>query len=67
MAKGEKDNLMTVVYGRVHALFPLYMDCHPINAGEALKDAGFGVIDTIKASTFGLPVEIVAAVFLRQA
>jgi demethylmenaquinone methyltransferase/2-methoxy-6-polyprenyl-1,4-benzoquinol methylase len=61
MAKGEKDNLMTMLYGRAHALFPHYVDCRPIDAGGALKRAGFKDIDTIKASTFGLPIDIVTA------
>jgi ubiquinone/menaquinone biosynthesis C-methylase UbiE len=61
MAKEEKENLMSALYGRAHALFPHYVDCRPINAGEALKSAGFKGIETIKDSTFGLPVEIVTA------
>jgi ubiquinone/menaquinone biosynthesis C-methylase UbiE len=62
MAKSEKENFMSKLYGAAHALYPDYVDCRPIDAGGALEGAGFEVIDTKKASTFGLPVNVVTAI-----
>jgi ubiquinone/menaquinone biosynthesis C-methylase UbiE len=62
MANSEKENFMSKLYGAAHALYPDYVDCRPIDAGGALEGAGFEVIDTIKASTFWLPVDVVTAV-----
>jgi ubiquinone/menaquinone biosynthesis C-methylase UbiE len=61
MAKKDENNLMTTLYEWVHEKIPRTVDCRPIHAQEALKEAGFEIVDVTGMSMFGLPVEIILA------
>lgn len=62
MSKKGKGGLTMRLYEWVHTTFPSYVDCRPIFAQKALKDAGFEVVDATETSMWGLlPLEIVVA------
>ena len=47
------------MYAWAHTLFPNYVDCRPIFASQAIKEAGFTVIADGRGAMWGLPVRIV--------
>jgi len=61
MSREGKPGLMLRLYEWAHDRFPRYVDCRPIYAQAAVRQAGFRLVDTIVTSTWGLPVEIVLA------
>ena len=61
MAKKDKSGLMVRLYEWAHDKFEKYADCRPIYACEALRDAGFQIMDVTEESMFGLPVDIILA------
>jgi ubiquinone/menaquinone biosynthesis C-methylase UbiE len=56
-----RPNLAVRVYAWAHERFPAAVDCRPIPAGEAVKEAGFSQTNITGGSIFGLPVELVIA------
>ncbi|TES92230.1 MAG: methyltransferase domain-containing protein [Anaerolineales bacterium] len=61
MSKRGKDNLMVKLYMWAHDKYTRFVDCRPIYVREALKDAGFRIVDVTEESMFMLPVDIVLA------
>ncbi len=61
MSKRGKDNLMVKLYMWAHDRYTRFVDCRPIYVREALKDAGFRIVDVTEESMFMLPVDIVLA------
>ena len=61
MSKKGNHGLMLRLYEWVHEKLPQYIDCRPIFAQKALKEAGLQVINSELQSMWGLPVEIVTA------
>ena len=61
MSRTGKHGLMLRFYEWAHDRFPRYVDCRPIYAQAAVREAGFGPVDTTLSSTWGLPVEILLA------
>jgi demethylmenaquinone methyltransferase/2-methoxy-6-polyprenyl-1,4-benzoquinol methylase len=61
MARKEKLDLAVRIYEWFHEKMPSAVDCRPIFAQVALKEAGFEVRDVTELSMWGLPVEIILA------
>ncbi len=61
MSKEGKSNSPVRLYEWAHAKFPNYVDCRPIHVRKALEDAEFQILDAIRMSYWGIPVEIVVA------
>jgi ubiquinone/menaquinone biosynthesis C-methylase UbiE len=57
MALAPDPNGMSQLYSAMHAAFPVWVDCRPIDARRAVEDAGFTVIDASRESMFSLPVD----------
>jgi ubiquinone/menaquinone biosynthesis C-methylase UbiE len=49
------------LYGWGHRKFPKFLDCRPIFVQQALAQTGYQIIEAIRVSIWGLPVEIVLA------
>lgn len=49
------------LYERIHDRFPTYVDCRPIYAWEALREAGYRPVDRRYGRLWGLPVDVVLA------
>jgi ubiquinone/menaquinone biosynthesis C-methylase UbiE len=49
------------IYEWFHARLPALVDCRPILAQDALREAGFIIVDEAPFSMWGLPVEIILA------
>ncbi|MGD9404458.1 MAG: methyltransferase domain-containing protein [Anaerolineae bacterium] len=61
MSKKGNHGLMLRLYEWAHEKLTQYIDCRPIFAQKALKEAGLQVVDSELQSMWGLPVEIVTA------
>jgi len=61
MSRKGKIGLMVNVYEWLHRKFPRSVDCRPIYVEDAVRDAGFTIMDTTAATMWGLPAEIVLA------
>ncbi|MCJ7813342.1 methyltransferase domain-containing protein [bacterium] len=61
LAKREKPIITIKVYEWIHQRFSKYIDCRPIFVQRVLEESGLQIIDKIKLSMWGLPVEIVLA------
>jgi demethylmenaquinone methyltransferase/2-methoxy-6-polyprenyl-1,4-benzoquinol methylase len=61
MAEGSRAGLVARLYAWAHRTFPACIDCRPIRVRETLTWAGLQVVEWVKTSTWGLPVEIVLA------
>ncbi len=61
MEKKANRNAMVKLYEWAHRTFPKVVDCRPIHADRALKEAGFRVTRQIEMRMWGLPVSIVLA------
>jgi demethylmenaquinone methyltransferase/2-methoxy-6-polyprenyl-1,4-benzoquinol methylase len=61
MSKEGGQSAAVRLYEYVHKRWPS-IDCRPIYAEQALKDAGYGVTSRERLKMFGLPVEIVVGV-----
>jgi demethylmenaquinone methyltransferase/2-methoxy-6-polyprenyl-1,4-benzoquinol methylase len=61
MAKSENPALAERIYEWFHARMPAAVDCRPIFAQAALRQAGFEVRRAQALRMWGLPVEIVLA------
>lgn len=59
MSKRGGNQFMMKLYLWSHRMFPRFVDCRPIFAGEALGRAAFHVVEQRILSMWGLPVEIV--------
>ena len=49
------------LYGWGHRKFPKLLDCRPIFVQQALEQSDYQIIEAIRLSIWGLPVEIVLA------
>ncbi|MEW5867826.1 MAG: methyltransferase domain-containing protein [Chloroflexota bacterium] len=61
MTKSEKPALAECIYEWFHARMPAAVDCRPIFAQAALRQAGFEVRSARALRMWGLPVEIILA------
>jgi ubiquinone/menaquinone biosynthesis C-methylase UbiE len=59
LSKAGRPNLMLRAYEWTHRRFPAAVDCRPIYAETALREAGFEILHKKLAVMWGLPVEIV--------
>jgi len=57
-----RPGLALTIYEWAHRTFPLFVDCRPIFATEAVQQAGFAEVKAVKSSLWGLAVESVCAV-----
>lgn len=57
----KKEGLAVRLYEWGHEKMPSLLDCRPIYVPEAVAEAGFGVIEKIEMSMWGLPVDAVLA------
>ena len=67
MASTVRHGRMERVYEWVHRHFPHFVDCRPIVAAEALREAGFRVVSVEEARVCGLPVGIALAAAPKDA
>ena len=51
--------LPNALYEWFHARMPAAVDCRPIMAQTALREAGFAIAEVISEKMWGLPVEII--------
>jgi ubiquinone/menaquinone biosynthesis C-methylase UbiE len=61
MALAPDPNWMSKLYGAMHAAFPVWVDCRPIDARTAVEAAGFMVVTLSRESMFSLPLDILIA------
>jgi ubiquinone/menaquinone biosynthesis C-methylase UbiE len=61
MAKADNPGIMSRLYDWSHEKFPTVVDCRPILAEDAIKDAGFTITEATVLPMMGLPVAIVLA------
>jgi ubiquinone/menaquinone biosynthesis C-methylase UbiE len=57
----KNSNVMVKMYEWLHDVLPRMLDCRPIFVEEAVKRAGFTIVEASVISMWGLPVEIVVA------
>jgi ubiquinone/menaquinone biosynthesis C-methylase UbiE len=62
MALAPTPNVMSRLFQFLHAAFPVWVDCRPIDCRRAVGDANFRVVDSARTSLFTLPVDIVIAI-----
>jgi demethylmenaquinone methyltransferase/2-methoxy-6-polyprenyl-1,4-benzoquinol methylase len=53
---------MLRLYQWAHARFPTWVDCRPIDAGQALQEGGFRTAAATTHTLWGLPVQVVLGV-----
>jgi ubiquinone/menaquinone biosynthesis C-methylase UbiE len=61
MAKTRPPGMAEKMYEWFHARMPVLVDCRPIEVEAELEGAGFGIVNLIRDSMWGLPVEIITA------
>ena len=61
MALAPDPNWLSRLYGAMHAAFPVWVDCRPIDARPDLEAAGLTVVYSSRESMFSLPVDILIA------
>jgi ubiquinone/menaquinone biosynthesis C-methylase UbiE len=61
MAKTSPPGTAERIYEWFHTRLPALVDCRPILAQDALREAGFIIVDEAAFSMWGLPVEIILA------
>jgi len=61
VALAKCDGLMVNLYEKAHSRWPAVIDCRPIHAAQAVREAGFTVRESQVRSLWGLPVEVVIA------
>ncbi len=61
LSRKGKVGLMVRLYEWAHRKFPRYFDCRPIFVQDSLEATGFQVLDAMRMSVWGLPVEIIVA------
>ena len=61
MSKEGHPGGMVRLYEWAHRRFPISVDCRPIYVARSLAQSGFQILETMKMSMFGLPLEIVLA------
>jgi demethylmenaquinone methyltransferase/2-methoxy-6-polyprenyl-1,4-benzoquinol methylase len=59
LIKSEKPGFAERLYEWFHARMPVAVDCRPIWAQPAIRDAGFEIMDVISENMWGLPLEII--------
>jgi ubiquinone/menaquinone biosynthesis C-methylase UbiE len=62
MALAPTSNVLSRLYRFLHAAFPVWVDCRPIDCRRAVGDANFRVVDSARTSLFTLPVDIVLSI-----
>jgi ubiquinone/menaquinone biosynthesis C-methylase UbiE len=58
MREADPPGLMLRLYKSAHNLFPAMVDCRPIYARDALRQAGFRIRYAEETSMWGLPVDV---------
>lgn len=61
LVKLDHRDFMVSVYEWFHDRMPVVVDCRPIFAQEALRQAGFKLQEVTQCSMWGLPVEVILA------
>jgi demethylmenaquinone methyltransferase/2-methoxy-6-polyprenyl-1,4-benzoquinol methylase len=61
MARPERPGLAVRLYAWAHARWPAMVDCRPIQAQDALQEAGFQIEIVQRRMMWGLPVEAIRA------
>ncbi len=59
--KPEKPTVMIHLYEFLHRLFPVWIDCHPVNLIRTLEEKHFCIQFSVIQKMWGLPVNIVLA------
>jgi demethylmenaquinone methyltransferase/2-methoxy-6-polyprenyl-1,4-benzoquinol methylase len=59
LVKTDQPGFAERIYEWFHAHMPVTVDCRPIWAQPAMKEAGFEIIDVISEKMWGLPLEII--------
>ena len=62
MALDPKPGALSRVYQFLHRVFPVWVDCRPIDCRRAVDEANLRVTSSARESLFTLPVDIVIAV-----
>jgi demethylmenaquinone methyltransferase/2-methoxy-6-polyprenyl-1,4-benzoquinol methylase len=58
LVKTENPGFAERTYEWFHARMPVFVDCRPIIAQAALREAGFEIVELISEKMWGLPLEI---------
>lgn len=61
LAKEAHQSVSTKIYEKMHAWFPRYVDCHPIDVEGSLLAGGFRVETSEPFSMWGIPGRVVLA------
>jgi ubiquinone/menaquinone biosynthesis C-methylase UbiE len=61
LTKSGQSTWVRRLYEWGHRNFPKFLDCRPIFVQQALEQTGYQIIEAIRVSIWGLPVEIVLA------
>ena len=59
LIKSEQPGFAERTYEWFHARMPVAVDCRPIRAQPAIREAGFEITDVISEKMWGLPLEII--------
>lgn len=61
LSKDDHPAIGSRIYEKLHAWFPQYIDCHPIDLDRVLEAAGFEVARSERFALWGIPGEAVRA------
>lgn len=59
LVKSEQPGFAERLYEWFHTRMPVVVDCRPIRAQSAIREAGFEIIEVISKKMWGLPLEVI--------
>ena len=59
LVKTDQPGFAERLYEWFHARMPVTVDCRPILAQPAMREAGFEIVEMISEKMWGLPLEII--------
>jgi len=62
LSRAGEDTFMRRLYEWGHMHFPHVLDCRPIYVAESMKSAGFGHVESLRNTLWGLPIEVAVGV-----